>query len=155
MTSNKLKLNQDKTELVVFASKVHQRLLKDFTLTLHDNTKLKPSPNLRILGVVFDNLMLLDDHVSNVVRNVKHQIRNLSRIRKYLDENTTHAAVRALVLSCLDYCNSLLYGTTTKNIHRLKLLQNHSARLIFCQPKNPNTSPLLSTLHWLPVQHRL
>ena len=46
-------------------------------------------------------------------------------------------------------------GTTTKNIHRLQLLQNHSARLIFCQPKNTHTSPLLNTLHWLPVQNRL
>lgn len=155
MTSNKLKLNQDKTELVVFASKVHQRLLQNFTLTLHDGTVIKPSKKLRILGVVFDNLMLPDVHVSNVVRTVKYHIRNLCRIRKYLDESTTHAAVRALVLSRLDYCNSLLSGTTAKNIHRLQLLQNQSARLIFKQPKSTHTTPLLNSLHWLPIQQRV
>ena len=155
MTLNRLKINQDKTELVVFAFKNHHHLLQNFTLTLHDNTELKPSPKLRTIGVVFDIHMLLDDHVSNVVRTVKFHIRNLSRIRKYLDESTAHAAVRAIVLSRLDYCNSLLYGAKTKNIHRLQLLQNHSARLIFHQPKSTHTTPLLNTLHWLPIQQRL
>ena len=82
-------------------------------------------------------------------------IRNLNRIRRFLDFDACHNAVRALILSKLDYCSCLLNGLTQKNITHLQRIQNRCAKLIFKRPKLTHASPLLHDLHWLPVSQRI
>ena len=67
-------------------------------------------------------------------RSINWQLRNLNRIRKFLDTDTCHNIVRILILSKLDYFNSLLYGIDIKHLNRLQVLQNKYARLILKQP---------------------
>ena len=134
-----------KTEFLVVASQAHHHKLTDVKLTLGD-VVLEPSQSLQILGVIFDDRLLHDTQVANISRSVKFHLRNLTLIRKYLDDSCTHAAIRALVLSEFDYCNSLLHGTSTKNLHSLQLLWNQAAHLIYKKPKYTHTSPLIQTL---------
>ena len=56
-----------------------------------------------------------------------------------------------IVLSRLDYCNSLLAGLPHCMIKRLQHVQNCTARLILKAPKLEHTSTLLQQLHWLPI----
>lgn len=97
----------------------------------------------------------MSDHVTQLSRSLNFQIRNLNRIRRFLDFNACHNAVRALILSKLDYCSCLLNGLSQKNISRLQRIQNRCARLIFKKPKLTHASPLLKELHWLPVAQRI
>ena len=60
-----------------------------------------------------------------------------------------------MVLSHLDYCNSLLAGLPASAIRPLQLIQNAAARLIFNAPKYTHTTRLLTDLHWLPVIARI
>ena len=55
----------------------------------------------------------------------------------------------------LDYCNSLLAGLPACAIRPLQLIQNAAARLVFNLPKFSHTTPLLRSLHWLPVTARI
>ena len=66
-----------------------------------------------------------------------------------------HNIVRTLILSKLDYCNSLLYGIDKKHLNRLQVLQNKCARQILKQPSRTHASPLLQSLHWLPIEKRI
>ena len=61
----------------------------------------------------------------------------------------------ALVGSCLDYANSVLFGATQKNISKLQKAQNLLARVVTCSPQSCSPRTLLQQLHWLPVQHRI
>ena len=83
------------------------------------------------------------------------QIYNLNRIRGYLDKDTCHNVVRALVLSRLDYGGCLLGGISKRDLGRLQRLQNKCARLICQKPKWSFATPLLNELHWLPVSKRI
>ena len=60
----------------------------------------------------------------------------------------------SLVLSRLDYCNSLLYGTSTSLIHSLQRVQNKLAKLVLLNPTF-NSTDCLKKLHWLPIHNRI
>jgi len=61
----------------------------------------------------------------------------------------------ALIQSRLDYSNSVLYGTSTSNLHKLQMAQNALARTSTRSPRSVPTSQLLSNLHWLPIHKRI
>ena len=79
----------------------------------------------------------------------------ISRIRRYIDKDTCHHAVRSLILSRIDYCNGLLSSLPKSYTLRLQRLQNWAARLVFTVNRQQDPKPLLKSLHWLPVKQRI
>jgi len=63
----------------------------------------------------------------------------------------------SLVCSRLDYANSLLFGTTQKNINRLQRVQNALARVAASHalPRGTRSSDIRQDLHWLPIDQRI
>ena len=82
-------------------------------------------------------------------------MRRIGKIRNHLDDDTAANTINALVTSRLDNNNSLLAGASSANINRLQLAQNASARLLTRSRKHDHISPILSQLHWLPVEKRV
>ena len=143
MTANKLKLNDGKSEFFVSASPNHlsSDLMADIRLSVNGQP-FKPCTSVRNLGVTFQPNASLSLHIAGVSRNVKYHLRNLWRIRRFVDFPTCHAAVRALVLSRLDFCNALFNALSQKDLERLQRLQNSAARLVFSAPLRTHTQPL-------------
>ena len=83
------------------------------------------------------------------------QIKRISHIRDYIPEDVAKTLVTSLVLSKIDYCNSLLAGITKEAIYPIQKVQNNAARLIFRTRKREHITPLLVQLHWLPVRYRI
>ncbi|XP_068564105.1 uncharacterized protein [Cebidichthys violaceus] len=80
---------------------------------------------------------------------------NIRRIRPFLTDETAQVLIQALVISRLDYCNSLLTGAPASAIRPLELVQKAAARLVFNRPKFSHTTSFLRSLHWLPVRARI
>ena len=59
-----------------------------------------------------------------------------------------------LIISRLDYCNSL-YSGIAKETNRLQLVHNAAARLLTRTRMREHISPVLASLHWLPVKFRI
>ena len=94
-------------------------------------------------------------HIKNVCRSAYSELRCISTIRHLLSADSTKTHVSALVLSRLDYCNSLLSGCPKHLLEKLQKVQNSAARLVLKAHKRDHVSPLLRTLHWLPIQARI
>ena len=80
--------------------------------------------------------------------------RNNGKIRNYLDQPNAEKLVHAFVTSKLDFCNSLLYGLSKKQVEKLQRILNAAARIKKTQ-KFQHISPVLRNLHWLPVTKRI
>ena len=61
----------------------------------------------------------------------------------------------SLVLSRLDYCNSILSGCPQNLLDRLQKVQDAAARLVCKAKKSDHIRPMLQRLHRLPVTHRI
>ena len=154
MSLNKLKLNGDKTELLVIGSgNLSASKLPSFTAI--GGSVIQLSHSVRNIGVIFDNKLNMERQVSAICKSAFFHIRNISRIRKFLSVSSTKALVHAFVTCRLDNCNSLLYGLPKHLVHRRQLAQNCAARPILCGRKHDHVTPLLRELHWLPVEQRI
>jgi exonuclease III len=154
MNLNKLKLNQEKTQLIVFSPKHKSLCRKDLKLTVGAN-EIPAVSTVKSLGVHFDASLKMEKQVNAISRSCFYQIRNIGKIRKFLTDDTCKILVHSLVTSRLDYGNAILYGITKTLISKLQRVQNTAARLITRTRKRDHITPILINLHWLPVTYRI
>ena len=155
MTSNKLKLNDDKSEILLIHSKFKKLPLSCPQSILMGKSELTFSSEARNLGVIFTDTLDLNKHINNVCRSAYCEIRRISSVRHLLSVDDTKQLVCSYVLSKLDYCNSLLCNLSKANINKLQKVQNSAARLIFRIKKYDHITPYLRELHWLPIYWRI
>ena len=99
----------------------------------------------------------MNAHVSNIARTCYFELRRLASIHRFLTSTATGTLVSAFVLSRIDYCNSLLFGSTHDVTSHLQRKQNYAARVILRLPMSSNVKCItihFKSLHWLPVKVR-
>ncbi len=82
-------------------------------------------------------------------------LKNISKLRSMISMSNAETLIHAFMTSRLDYCNALLGGCSAHLINKLQLVQNAVARVLTRTRKYDHISPVLSTLHWLPIKHRI
>ena len=156
MFNNKLKLNDDKTEIIMLGTNQLRANIKFDALDLGNATvKVESSSAIRNLGFYFDPDFSMKTHVTRICQTMHYHLRNIGKIRKFIDENTAKILVHAFILSHLNYCNSLLFGIPDSTLSRLQKIQNRAARLVTLSKASDHTQDILKTLHWLPVKERI
>jgi hypothetical protein len=143
MSSNKLKLNPDKTEFIIFGSEKQRKSLSNcFPIDILGND-LYPAEKVKNLGVTLDSSLSLSDHVSNISKQCYVNLRDFCRIRRYLSKDVAITVANSLISSLLDYCNSLFRSLSFKELHRLQCLQNAAARIVTNTSKMCYITPVL------------
>ena len=124
------------------------------------NTKLTIFKDLyrqarhKVSHFTLDCHLTVNAHVSNIARTCYFELRRLASIRRFLTSTATATLVSAFVLSRIDYCNSLLFGSTHDVTSHLQRIQNYAARVILRLPMSSSITIHLKSLHWLPVKLR-
>ena len=155
MSQKKLKLNNDKTEIILFGSKKHLAELNIKSLSVAGTDVSVASEPVRNLGAMFDSQLIMAPHVKSVVRKSSFHLRNIGKARRVLTEDATQTVMQSLVMSRLDYCNALLIGIQQDLITKLRRLQNSAARIVSRTRKYEHITPVLIKLHWLPIKFRI
>ena len=141
MSANKLKLNTDKTEVLVVGTECK---LSSFNLTA--------------ISIAGCRVFVSDKPISNLGVGFDRNLSMCNQVHRVWKMQTVAAAkqlVQALVISRLDYCNSLLTGIPTSLMNRLEMIQHRAARLIFRSSGHQSVTVLMKDLHWLPVTSRV
>ena len=153
-TCNKLQTNRGKTEVLRLTS----RFVKNPSLGpqfMVAGVPVNITSKTRNLGVIMDANFTLSTHINDLCKKAFFFINSIGRIRKYLPPDPLKRLVNALVISHLDYCNSLLYGLPSYELSKLQRVQNTAARLIVGARRSDHMTPILRDLHWLPIPARL
>ena len=153
MNNNLLKVNGSKTEAILFFPKKNSPLI-DAKIKFSSKV-LDLSTEIKSLGVKMDSLLTMEKHINYVTSSAYYHIKRISKARQFLDLNSTKSLVQNLVISRLDYCNSLLINLPKHLLQKLQKVQNHAARVIYRKNRRTRTTPLLRDLHWLPLIYRI
>ena len=155
MDCNKLKLNNDKTESILIKSDRIILLYSASTSIQAGNFDIPFITNARNLGITISSNTTMDKHVTNICRSAYAELQRISSIHHLLTVNATKTLLSAFVLSKLDYCNSLLCGSSQFILDNLQRVENSAARLVMKSRKCDHVQPLLSNLHLLPGRSRI
>ena len=127
--------------------------LLDVTIRI-GNTTVLPVDYVYNLGFFLDRLLKNNTHVNRLTAGLFNQLRNISRIWPRITYQSAKIIAQSLILSRLDYCNSLLAGTANIHLDKLQLIQNMACRVIFNLCKYDHVSDQLRSLHWLKINER-
>ena len=158
LLNNGLHLNPSKSEAIAFhnpRSKPLAALAESIGTISVAGSPIRLQSSIKNLGVYLDSTMSFDKQVSETCKACYFHIRALRHIRASLTTEASKTIAAAIVGSRLDFCNSLLAGTSVSNLARLQRVQNTLARVVAQKPRFCHITPVLSDLHWLPVRHRI
>ncbi len=129
-------LAENKTEIVLFGpSNFHD--LGDLDL---GDLSSYVSPCAKNLGVLFDSGLKFNKQINSVVKSCFYSLRRLAKVKPFLSLKNFEIVINSFITSRLDYCLQNLY---------LQMVQNAAAS------KFDHISPILISLHWLPVKQRI
>ena len=118
MASNRLKLNEDKTQVIWLGTRQQLKKVTAHVLVL-SNATVQLSTAVNDLGILLDSQLTMADHVAALCRSCFFQLRQLRSIKQSLTLEATKILVPAFITSRLDYCNSVFAGVSAQLLHRL------------------------------------
>ena len=154
LTERFLKFNDDKTDFIIIGTPQQLSKLSNINLKIGSAT-IYSSSSVNNLGVIFDQNLNMKSHINSISKSAYYQLSRIRQLRRYLDTKVAESLVHAFITSKLDYCNSLFYNLPQNLVNKLQLIQNSAARIISYTPRFSHITPVLKSLHWLPVRYRI
>ena len=154
MDKSFLKLNPNKTNLIILNSK--RKPYDTIPININFNNCYVPSIETVVsLGVSISQNLELNKFISKKVQICSFHLRNLFHIKNSLPVDVRIVLVTNLILSTLDYCNSLLAGATGKDLKPLQRIMNRAIRFIFNLRRRDHITEYAYKAHFLPVSFRI
>uniref|UniRef100_A0A8C6P7H8 Reverse transcriptase domain-containing protein n=1 Tax=Nothobranchius furzeri TaxID=105023 RepID=A0A8C6P7H8_NOTFU len=145
LEDNFLQLNSEKTECLIIAPESMVPLISEKRGHLSSAVK----SNLWNLGVVLDQSRSLKGHSKTLLNCFNHKLRRL------VSKHELEIVLHAFISSYLDKCNTLFTYFNKIALDLLQLVQNSAARLLTGANRRAHITPMLMSLHWLPVNFRV
>jgi len=153
MISNRLKLNNDKTKLIIMHGRNRPQLPLDSIII--SQTQINATKSVKNIGAWFDVNMNMETHITNTCKSAYYQLKNIASVRKFISKQHCEILIHAFITSKLDFCNSILIGIPQNLLQKLQHVQNSAARLLTYIKRQEHIKPILMELHWLPVKERI
>ena len=155
LTSNRLKINVGKTVAFLCGPKRTVSEIKLDPIEI-SGTNIPVLSRVKLLGVAFDSSLRFNEHVADVRRKCFLQLRNLFRIRKFVNESHIKTLIHSFVFSHVDYCNVLFSACNSDALLKLQRVIYSAARLVRRLPRHHrNMSHVIKDLGWLSVRNRI
>ena len=157
MSSRYLKLNENKTEIILFGSSKNLDIIKNNykTSMIINKTEIKFRKIVKNIGGTLDENLRMNEHINKIVKSCNLYLSQIRSIRSFLTFESVKMVTHSIIVSRIDFLNSLMINLPSYQIHKLQRVQNRAVRLIFKLPQHVPITGYLQSLHWLPVKARL
>ena len=125
---NALTINAKKTKLMAFGSRSRVKKAKEVVVTL-GNQKLSQVPSFKYLGMILDSTLNFNHQISAVIRTVIHKLILLSKMKRYLKDDTALTIYKSMMMPYFDYADVIFDKAANKDIKKLQRLQNRCLRV--------------------------
>ena len=126
---NGIHMNVKKTKYMVFGSKSVLERIKDVKLRIGDH-ELERVTCYSYLGVILDPSLNFDKQVNKVVALASAKVKQLKRMRKFLNTKAAMLVYKNMILPILEYGDIFLVAASKDNRRKLQTLQNKALRVI-------------------------
>ena len=106
-------------------------------------------------GIFIDKPLKNHINVNKLTSSLYYHLWNIHKIKGKLDFESAKTIKQALILSKVDYCNSLLLVTTLYQLDKLQCTQNMACQVVLKLRKYDRVTEPMSTLQWLCIQERI
>ena len=110
---------------------------------------------VKYLGAWFDENLNMKELRTKQWRASMINIQRIKLIHSYLTEDSVKTLMMGLVVSHLDYCNTVVAGLPDIDIKRMQRVQNIAAKMILQRGKMDSSTQCLKELHWLLITCRV
>ena len=120
---NSLTINVAKTKIMTFGTRHKVKKAKNVIIKL-GNERIQHVPSYKYLGMILDSTLNYNLHVNQVIRTVLHKLMLLSKMKKYLRDDTAICIYKSMLLPYLDYADVIFDRALNKDISKLQKVQN-------------------------------
>ena len=154
MNLNRLQMNTSKTEFMMIGSwkQLTKCVTNNFTVC---NDIVEKSEIIRLLGICIDSNLNFKTNVIKKSQTAMLNIFKIKHIRRYLTQEACEVLFHGLVMSHLDYCNSLYYGLPNCDLNRLQSVQSIACKMVLNRSKYDSCTECFTQIHWLPIRFRV
>lgn len=150
-----LVINPSKSNFIVFGPKIHRNSIIDNINIQIENNTLERKDKVKSLGVIIDTDLRFKENTNKLLQKGYSSLKLIYSNRHFLPQKTKILLCETLVLSTLNYADSL-YGPCLDSIYinKVQKLQNSCLRLIYGIRRNQRISHKLKEINWLNMKNR-
>ena len=161
LVSNKLKLNDDKTHLMVMSTsqaRISRQRKGDISKVMIKTPikDIEPTQSEKLLGIWLHEDMKWGEHIQDngesLLRNLNSRVGALKMVCKVAGFRTRKMIADGIFMSKMVYCITLWGGSANKLINSLQKVQNKAARAVTKLDWNTPSKLILRQCGWLSVQ---
>ena len=151
--SNKLKLNEDKTEFMIISNNRIRHRFDNIKIRVGDKL-MNAKDELKILGVTIANDLSWDSHTTRLIGSLRHRFRAFSRSCKWLTVDTRKLLYNSAIASRLNYGDIVWDNCKQDSVNKLQTIQNRCVRRIMDSTPGASATPLINELGWLTLREK-
>ena len=156
MASNGLKLNGDKTHLMLLMTDESRRAKPDFQITLDTEQEvIETSKSEKLLGGIISQNLKFKDHILNddesLLKVLNNRLNALKKVGKVASFKSRKMVATGIIISRISYLIPLWSGADDYLIKSLQVVQNKAARIVTRGGRRTPIKSLLKQCGWLSV----
>ena len=152
-TQNCIAMNVTKTKYMLFGSRMSLAKIKPFALKI-DNQAIERVYKYTYLGVILDPILNYDKQISATVARVSGKVKQLRRVREFLNTQAALLVYKNMILPILEYADIFVTAASKENRDKLQVLQNRALRTVFQVDRYHSTELLHDEAKLLRLRYR-
>ena len=152
---NRMKVNAQKTELIMFGSRQNLQHIKDPPTVNFIGETIHPSSTVKNLGVIMDSTMTWAPHIDNLVAKCTGILIGILHLKQVLPKHLLVKIVEALVLSHIRYAFQVYGNASQTQMSKIDKVIRFAARVVTGRRKYDHVSDVISELQWMNAEQQL